>query len=534
MRSLLKYYFLILSLFSIVSPLQAEEFATVSVQITKEELKYTKPCTWSVFEQATYGLPKSFSEEIKVEETENVPKGNYLATVSCPSTEGTLRQTKAFKVEEFQTRVDLSFRMVPSFLLVEVSRDEKQLSSAVWVYDQWGMRIANGIDHAIIVVPAEKIWVYARPDNEGEAQRPNEAAIGVKASGQLVMRPNQKSVLSLDVTPAFLKVKLKNNGRKAKGVITLLTRGGKPVLDWESASEVEVPPGSYQIKTQLDNSHDFRPKILRNIKILPGKKKSVVIDHPTGSVRATAVLNGKRVKPGHPHYDDIEIALHRAGVPTGFNSVASGERATLSPGTYDLIAQMKEKTLDDGMPWQYVKTVDVDSRGDYSFSLDLTPSLLVLETVLGEEGSAVLVSLLRLDDDIKVIESHTDHRGKAVFSLTPGGYRLQANPNPSNPELIQEQLIDVKKGQQLDVRMEIPLGKVMVQVFNEEGVALWCDVGLFRDGASKPLWTFKGGEEIWVPTGAYEVQVRYKSGRHSFGTIRVGAGRTAERKVIWP
>jgi hypothetical protein len=82
--------------------------------------------------------------------------------------------------------------------------------------------------------------------------------------------------------------------------------------------------------------------------------------------------------------------------------------------------------------------------------------------------------------------------------------------------------------------MEIPLGKVMIQVFNEEGVAIWCDIGLFRDGATKPLWSFKGGEEIWVPAGTYEVQARYQGARQAFGPVRVSAGRTAERQVIWP
>ena len=416
---------------------------------------------------------------------------------------------------------------------MEVNRDEAQISSSVWIYDQWGIRVAEGIDHAVLVVPAEKLWVYARPQDSEQTETSNQAAIGVKASGQVVMQPKQKNVLKLDVTPAFLKVTIKNNGRQASGVVTLLTRG-KPVLDWESSTTVEVPPGSYQVKTQLDGSHDFKPKLLRDIKILPGKKKAITIDHETGRVQTTVILNGKRLRSGHPAYDDVEIALHRSGVPTGFNSVGSGEKAILSPGSYDLIAQMREKTLDDGMPWQARKTIDVDPRGDYRFDIDLTPSQINLQTALGDRGSSVQVALLRLDDDIKVLESQTDHRGRAVFRLTPGGYRLQANPNPSNPELIQEQLIDVKVGEVLDVRMDIPLGKVMVQVFNEEGVALWCDVGLFRDGASKPLWTFKGGEEIWVPTGAYEIQVRYKTGRHAFGTIRVGAGRTAERKVIWP
>ena len=106
------------------------------------------------------------------------------------------------------------------------------------------------------------------------------------------------------------------------------------------------------------------------------------------------------------------------------------------------------------MPWRK-KTIDVDPRGDYRFDIDLTPSQIELQTALGDRGSSVQVALLRLDDDIKVLESQTDHRGRAVFRLTPEGYRLQANPNPTNP-LIQEQLIDVKVGEVLDVRMDIP------------------------------------------------------------------------------
>ena len=210
MSSFFKCCFFIAGLFLMALPAQADESAVVKVQITKEELKYTKPCTWSIFEQAVYGLPKPFYENIKIDESQNVSKGKYLATVSCPSTEGILRQTKPFKVEEFQTQVNLNFRMVPSFLLVEVNKGEAQLASTVWVYDQWGVRIADGIDRAILVVPAEKIWIYARPDEEGESQQAKDLAIGVKASGQLVMRPTQKSVLKLDVTPAFLKVNLKN------------------------------------------------------------------------------------------------------------------------------------------------------------------------------------------------------------------------------------------------------------------------------------------------------------------------------------
>ena len=54
----------------------------------------------------------------------------------------------------------------PSFLLVEILKSDVSLGADVWVYDQWGVRVATGIDKAYMVVPAEKLWVYAYKNEE--------------------------------------------------------------------------------------------------------------------------------------------------------------------------------------------------------------------------------------------------------------------------------------------------------------------------------------------------------------------------------
>jgi hypothetical protein len=103
----------------------AQDEAVVSTSVVKKELKYVNECTWAVYEKARFGLPSLLVEKLAIDKTYKVPVGNYLGVVSCPSTEGTLRQTKNFKIEPFQTEIGLSFKMVPAFLLVDVNRDEQ-------------------------------------------------------------------------------------------------------------------------------------------------------------------------------------------------------------------------------------------------------------------------------------------------------------------------------------------------------------------------------------------------------------------------
>jgi hypothetical protein len=324
-----------------------------------------------------------------------------------------------------------------------------------------------------------------------------------------------------------------NNGRKSQGLVTLVTKGGKSIMDWDSAEKVSVPPGVYQVSAQLTEGHNYGGEKRKAVSLKPGQHHNVTLQYQTGAIRSVVRFKGQKVQVGHPNYNEVEVALHRAGAPRAFNSISSGERAVLTPGDYDFIAQMKEQNLDDGSPWQVKKRVSVDARSDYAVEFNLTPSSLVLTTRLGDEGAPSAVSVIRLDDDVKILDSNTNSVGRARFNLPAGGYRLQVNPNPKNPKLIQEQLVDLHEGRETRVDVEIDLGRVMVQVFNGEGVALWCNVGLFRDGAAKPSWVFKGGEEIWVPAGTYEIEVRRQGARQAFGVVRVGAGRTAERNVVW-
>ena len=347
------------------------------------------------------------------------------------------------------------------------------------------------------------------------------------------MRPLQKQKLRLDVTPATLDVRLFNNGRNAQGVISLLTQGGKSVLDWDAGEKVTVPPGDYQITAQLAQGHNFQSGPRKPIQLKPGRHQSLNLKYATGAIRPFVLLDGKRVTQQDPAYKNVEVALHRPGAPLAFNALPSGERAVLTPGAYDFVAQMKDRTLDDGSPWRVRQRIHVDARAEYDTELSLTPSSLELRTRLGEVGASVGVTLIRMEDDVKVYDGRSDANGRARLNLSPGGYRLQANPDPSNVKLTQEQLIDLKPAQVTRVELGIDLGRVMVQVFDDSGTALWCNVGLFRDGASKPSWVFRGGEEIWVPSGNYEIEVRRNGARQAYGTVRVSAGGSADRRVMW-
>ena len=508
----------------------ANETTTVSVVVNKKELRYTKPCTWSVYEQSKYGLPEPVTEKIGIDKSAKLPFGSYLAVVACPSSEGTLRKAQSFQLESFQRNIRLNFNLAPAFLLVEILKDAQSLGADVWVYDQWGIRVASGIDKAFMVVPSEKLWIYASPNDEAQGRFDQKK---IKTSGRVSLSPMQKKKLRLDITEASIRVKLTNNGRISPGLVTLMTQGGKSIMDWDSSEEVSVPPGVYQIAAQLAEGHNIGGEKRKAITLKPGQHHNLSLQYQTGIIRPVVTYEGQRVKEGHPKFDQIEVALHRTGAPRAFNSVVPGQRAVLVPGEYDFVAQMKEKSLDDGSPWQVKKRMNVYARSEDAVQFNLTPSSLILTTRLGDDGASSAVSLIRIDDDVKVLDGKTNAVGRATFRLPAGGYRLQVNPNPKNPKLIQEQLVDLHEGKASKVDVKVNLGRVMVQVFSEDGVALWCDVGLFHDGATKPSWVFKGGEEIWVPAGKYEIEVRREGARQAFGAVRVSAGRTAERNVVW-
>ena len=138
----------------------AEEESSVSVTVEREELRYVKPCTWSLYEHLPYGAPRIHTEKLTLDSVAKVTAGDYLTVVVCPSSGGTLRKANNLKLR-LLVQPSNSFKMVPAFLMVEVLKGRESLGAQVFVYDQWGIRIASGIDKAYMVVPSGKLWVYA-------------------------------------------------------------------------------------------------------------------------------------------------------------------------------------------------------------------------------------------------------------------------------------------------------------------------------------------------------------------------------------
>ena len=258
--------------------LHANEETAVSVKVTKKELRYTKPCTWSVYEQPKYGLPELVSEKNSLEQKVNLSFGSYLALIACPSSEGTLRQTQSFKLESFEREKLLAFNLVPAFLLVEILREGESLGADVWVYDQWGLRVAAGIDKAYMVVPAEKLWIYASPSAE-EGGRFDQKKI--KTSDTVRLSPMQKKSLRLDITEATLQVRLTNNGRKSPGEVTLLSKGGKSIMAWDASEKVSVPPGVYQVTAQLAEGHNYGGDKRKALKLKQGQHHNLTLQYQT-------------------------------------------------------------------------------------------------------------------------------------------------------------------------------------------------------------------------------------------------------------
>ena len=185
--------------------------------------------------------------------------------------------------------------MVPAFLMVEVLKGRESLGAQVFVYDQWGIRIASGIDKAYMVVPSGKLWVYASTtDNDSSFDHKK-----IKTSATASLRPLQKQKLRLDVTPATLDVRLFNNGRNAQGVISLLTQGGKSVLDWDAGEKVTVPPGDIKLPPSWLRGTIFKvaPQADSAEAGAPPKPQSEIRNGCNTPVRASGRKTGDSARP---------------------------------------------------------------------------------------------------------------------------------------------------------------------------------------------------------------------------------------------
>lgn len=491
---------------------------TVTLEVDKEGLRWTGPCRASFFVAGQTGAEGIALEHPDVREPATLPAGRYDAVVACPSTEGELANVVAVDL----TRKDASVRvrLRPAFLVVRVVRDGEEVPAQILVTDAKGHEVQRGKDKVALPVPAGKLTVLARLDKKA-GSRP------IMGSLSVVTREGQKNSETVDTSDGTLVLSLTNNGKAAEGIGHLrMPRSLERLVEIEADQDALVPPGTYDLATQLSSSHDFAEVVQRNVTIRPGKVTKVRVDHKTGQLEPLLTVGGRPLASD----EDAEVEVFLGAAPKAFNTLAKGEVATLAPGKYRVKARLKGQTLDDGSPYEAEANATVAARGKARVKLDFGAAFLEVTTQLGGEPSALDVAVYRPNAEAPLVSRKADASGLARFTLPEGSYRVTATLNAPQGHVVTESRVFLKEGAPTRKVLDLDVGRAVVQVF-EGGVAVPAEVLFFQEGAAAPLLSVPAGQEAYLPPASYALAVRRGGATRSFAPIRVAAGRLAERQV---
>lgn len=486
--------------------------------IDKDGLKWTGPCRASLFVAGQTGPEGLALEHADVSEPASLPAGRYDAVIACPSTEGDLSSTVAVDLSRRDAEARVKLR--PAFLVVRVVRDGEEVPADIVISDAKGHEVQRGKDKVVLPVPPGKLTVLARLDKR-VGGRP------ILGSLSVVTREGKKSSETVDTSDGTLVLSLTNNGRPAEGIGHLrMPHSRERLVEIESDQDVLVPPGTYELATQLSSSHDFSEAVKRNVTIRPGRVVKVRVDHRTGQLEPLLTRSGRPLGDD----EDATVELFLGAAPTAFNTLAKGEVATLAPGRYRVKARLKGQQLDDGSPYEAEANATVSARGKARVKLDFGAADLEVVTQLGGEPSALDVAVFRSNADAPVVSRKADAKGAARFTLPEGSYRVTATLNAPQGLVLTETRVFLKEGPPTRKVLDLDVGRALVQVF-QGGVAVSAEVLFFQEGAAAPLLSVAAGQEAYLPPGTYALAVRRGGATRSFAPIRVAAGRVAERQV---
>ncbi len=500
------------------TPAAAEETRSVSIAVDKDGLKWDGPCSASFFRAGETGAEGVVLEHPDTAEPAELAPGRYDVVVSCPSSEGALATT--LSVDARRGNVSPRVRLRPAFLLVQVLRDGKEVAAEIVVADKSGHEVQRGRDKVVLPVPAGKLSVLARLDKKVSG-RPILGALTVTT------REGKKLVEEVDTSDGTLVLALTNNGKPAEGVGALrLPKSGERLVEVQADQDAPVPPGTYDLVTQLSTSHDFSEVVKRNVTIRPGKVVKVRVAHKTGEVTPLVTLEGRPLADD----EDVEVELFLGAAPKPFNTLQKGEVATLAPGKYRLKARLLGKKLDDGSAYEGEADARVSARRNAKVQIDLAAAELDVVTKIGGQAKKLEVAVFRPSGEAALSTKSTDDEGQVRFSLAPGRYRVTATLNAPQGLVVTEASVFLKYGRPTRKVLDLDIGSALVQVF-ERGVAVPAEVLFFQEGASAPLLSVAAGQQAYLPPGSYALAVRRGGATRSFAPIRVAAGRTAERQV---
>lgn len=495
-----------------------EALTQVHFDVDKDGLKWTGPCSAAFWPAGDTKAEAPLYEQPTLDEPGEVAPGRYDAVVSCPSTEGALATTIAIDARRGDVRKRVKLR--PAFLLVRVLRDGEEVPAEIVVTDADGHVVQRGRDKVALPVPPGKLSVLARLEKKVSG-RPIMGAVRV------VTREGKKTSETVDTSDGTLVLTVTNNSKPAEGIGHLrLPKSGERLVEVQSDQDALVPPGTYDLATQLSTSHDFAEEVKRNVTIRPGKVVKVRVDHKTGLLEPQLTLDGRPLADD----EDAEVELFLGSAPSPFNTLAKGEGATLAPGRYRVKARLQNQKLDDGSPYEAEADVRVSARRTARVKLDLRAARLDVVTKLGGQPSALEVAVFRPNGEAPLVTRKGDESGAVSFALPEGSYRLTATLDAPQGLVVTEARVYLKEGPPTRKVLDLDVGKALVQVF-ERGVAVPAEVLFFQQGAAAPLLSVAAGQEAYLPPGSYALAVRRGGATRSFAPIQVAAGRTAERQV---
>lgn len=443
-----------------------------------------------------------------------VAPGPALVVVSCDAKEGTVRRSLRLDVKKGQT---VKVALTPGTLVAVLDKDGTKTAGRVVVFDDNDVEVATGADQAALLVDAGRKRVVGLIDRGGNRPLQGETALTVKAA--------TKQDIVIDVADGELVVTVTENGRPAKAVIALRAPGEtKPLMELPAGEVTGVPAGTWELVTQLSETHDFKELITRGIVVLARKKTTRAVNHTTGTVKIlTTPPNGVLVELFRP--DEIQP----------FNQLDPGTSARLTPGRYTVKATLEGRTLDDGSRPTMTTTATVGGNS----TLNLNPVVADVDVVVmfGKTSRALPVSLTVPGAAKPFIVKDADAAGAATFAISPQKVEVSARLDTAHGPLEQKKLVDVRGGKNKLV-LTFDRGSVVHQV-QDAGAAAIATVRYTpkptKKGAApgEPLVTVKAGETAWLPPGVYLIEVERLGERKAFGEAKVVTGAAVEGTLEW-
>lgn len=494
----------------------------VTFQVKKAgDVQWTgAPCTADVWqEESLVTSSTDTSTPLSLE------PGKYEAVVACTCDEGPVKRTVSFTVRNAPTSVPVV--LDPGFLLVTVLRFDTPVPAAITVLDEHGREVASSKEKAVIPLVAGRVRVLARvKQDEG---RP------VMGNAQATIVARQKTEVKVDTTDGELTVTLTDNGRKAGGVAALRAPGQRTrLVELRAGEKGSVPPGTYDLVTQLDDTHDFGEVVTRGVVIVPGKATSRTVAHRTGTVKPWILVDRKPPPPGAK----IDVELYVPGAPAPFNTVALGDTIKLAPGALEIVAKRTDAARDDGTSPSARQKVTVAAGGNKAISLDLASAILDVTTLVGGGARPLDIEVLVPGGGAPVAKKSAGPDGKATLSLAPGRYTVRGILKAPQGDVTTQQNVSLALGARTATKLNLVVGTAVVQVF-EDGVAVPAEVRFFspdsigKDGkpTRDPMLVVPAGQEAILPPGTWALFVKRKGEERSYSDLKVAAGRTVERTV---